>query len=131
MDNKYKSLYSPNKEIRANQYIIEIICKNKAAANKISLPLEFTKLPEWAQFYKSQLRKCNEYLEKYHELILIKVIKDKNIYSLYAKWIDREFQKETEKTLALAKSIEKININRVTNSIGRQDKDLQLGNFDD
>ena len=127
---KYKSLFSPGKEISAAQYIVEILCKNKAAAIKITLPSRFWVLPEWAQFYKMQIVKASSYLEKYHEAILIKIIKQKNIYSLYAKWIDKEFDKETQITLELAKSIQDIQYERITKSVGKQSKEIDLGYLD-
>jgi len=127
---KYKSIYSPDKEITAAQYISELVCKNKAKNLKLTLPLQFYKLPEWSTFYQAQIIKANEYLEKYNELILIKVINSKNIYSLHAKWIDKEFQKETANTISLISSIEEPNYNKVTKSIGRIKKDIDTSSLD-
>ena len=127
---KYKSLFSPEKEISSAQYITELLCKNRAAANKTTLPSQFWRLTEWSQFYKTQIVKVNEYLEKYHEAILIKIIQQKNVFSIYAKWVDAEFQKETDKTLAVFKDIFGVKYDRIDKSVGKQNKDIDLGYLD-
>ena len=136
MNSKYQSLFSPGKEISAAQYIVELCCKNKAKSNKITLPTQFWKLPEWQTFFIVQIKKANEYLEKYHEVILIKIIKEKNIYSLHAKWIDKEFRAETNKTLDFAREItskiDELEYKRNTNSLGslEKNKDINLDYLD-
>lgn len=129
---KYKSLFSPDKEIRADQYIIEILCKNKAKKLKKNLSIGFSSSPEWATYFKSQLKKCHSYLEKYHPDIIISVISKKFIYSLYPKWLDDEFQKEHDKTLNITNTImETKDHERIIDSKGRQKKDLDLSKFDE
>lgn len=127
----YKSLYSPGKNIAAAQYITELVCRNKANYQKITLPSQFWKLPEWRQFYGAQITKCNQLLETYHEVIIIKIVQERNIFSLYAKWIIKEFDKETEKTLLLAQSIKEVKYDRVENSKGKDKKDLDLSYLDE
>lgn len=131
MDKKYQSIFSPGKEIEASQYIIELLCRNKASSLKKSLPIGFTNLPEWQIYFKSQLKKCHEYLGIYHPDIIIKTISQKKIYSLFPKWIKDEFDKEHERTLNTTNSILNTEIHtRITNSKGRKQKDLDLDKFD-
>lgn len=132
MDKKYKSLFSPDKEIRPDQYIIEILCKNKATSLKKNLSIGFSSSPEWATYFKSQLKKCQEYLGKYHPDIIINTILKKKIYSLYPKWVDDEFQKEYNNTLNTTNTIMKVEEpTRIINSKGKQKKDLDLSKFDE
>jgi hypothetical protein len=129
--NKYKSLFSPNKEIRVDQYIIEILCKNKAESLKKSLSIGFSQLPEWKIFWSSQTKKCQFYLDKYHPDIIISVISKKKIYSLFAGWIDDEFQKEHNRILNITKNISNIETpKRIIKNKGQQKKDLNLERFD-
>ena len=132
---QYDSLYTPNKKVPANIYIAQLICENEAQHLKILLPDQYLKIKEWASFYYLQLKKTNEYLEKYHEIVLINVIKSKKIYNLLPKWIENEFNKEHEKQLSLTKNIIKetsvnTNVVLVVDSLGKQNKDLDLGKFD-
>ena|SRR3990167_11291378 len=128
----YDSLYTTEAKIPANHYIVQLLCKNRAENLNIILPPQYLKLKEWAGFYHLQLKKCNEYLEKYHEIVIITVIKNKKIWSLLAGWIDYEFKKETKKQLTLTKNIlEKIDSKiLITQSKGKINKDLSLDKFD-
>ena len=119
----FKSIFSPETDISVAQYIIELTCKNKANYLNIVLPPKFWDLPEWSIFYKSQLRKCYYYLTKYSEEAIINTIVNKNIFSLSAKWIDKEFEKEEKKlNNRLKKSKDTENYDRIYNSKGFQNK---------
>lgn len=103
--NSYPSRYSPGGWVRADQYIIELICEKKARTNKKDLPIQFWNEPEWAKFFKSQLRKCKSLLQKYSAEAIIKGLKDKRawkIYSLHAPWlleIVEEYQTQINRPL--------------------------------
>jgi hypothetical protein len=87
---KFISKYSPNKQITPAQYIIELICERKASLNNIDLPIKFWNLPEWANFFRSQLRLCHNLLKQYSASAIVKALRDRrcsNIYSLGAPWL--------------------------------------------
>lgn len=87
---RYQSRYSPQKYVTAAQYIIELICEKKARIDKVDLPIQFWKQPEWQTFFKSQLRKCHSLLKKYHEKAIIRALQDSKLYSVYslhAPWL--------------------------------------------
>jgi hypothetical protein len=89
---KYQSRYSPGKEVSEMQFIIELICERNAAQTGRELPLYFWKDPLWAQFYKSQLRKCQSLLKEFSSQAILKSLRDsraKKIYSLYAPWLPK------------------------------------------
>ena len=99
--NCYPSRYSPQGWVRANQYIIELVCEKKAKTLKKELPIKFWSNPEWEKFFKSQLRKCKSLLQKYSSEAIIKALQDKrswNIYSLFAPWLE-DVIKEYQTTL--------------------------------
>ncbi len=86
----YPSLYSPKGYVSGAQYIIEFLCEKKAKKEGKELPIQFWKLPEWAQFFKSQLRKCHSLIKQYSEEGIIRALnnpKGKSTYSLHAPWI--------------------------------------------
>ena len=91
---KYSSIFSPEVKVTAAQYIAELVCKNRAANLKVELPIHFWDQPEWCKYYKAQLFVIYKYLNRYDSEVLIKVIKEKNIWSIFAKWINEEFLKE-------------------------------------
>jgi hypothetical protein len=101
--NRYPSQYSPGGFVRCDQYIIETICRKKAQTQKKDLPVQFWKNPEWAKFFKSQLRKCKSLLQTYSAEAIIKALEDKrswNIYSLFAPWLEdiiKEYQVQIDK----------------------------------
>ena len=99
--NCYPSGYSPKGWVRADQYIIELVCEKKAKTLKKELPIKFWSNPEWEKFFKSQLRKCKSLLQKYSSEAIIKALQDKrswNIYSLFAPWLE-DVIKEYQTTL--------------------------------
>lgn len=100
---RYISKYSPDKFVTGAQLIIEIVCERKAAYQNTKLPIHFWNLKEWEKFYKSQLRYCHMLLKKYSENSVLRALEDnrtKNIYSLWAPWLEpviKEKEKEIEK----------------------------------
>lgn len=90
---KFNSKYSHGKEVNALQYIVELICENKAKKDKISLPEKFWLIDKWKNFYKSQLKQCSKFLKKHSELKIIDFIKKKHIYNLHASWIEEALEK--------------------------------------
>ena len=60
-DSNYPSRYSPNKDengiawVTDRQYIVEVICENKAAKDNKELPAAFYTLPTWQKFYQSNI----------------------------------------------------------------------------
>jgi hypothetical protein len=100
---KYPSRYSPDGWVRADQYIIELICEKKARTLNKDLPTKFWNNPEWEKFFKSQLRKCKSLLQKYSAEAIIKGLQDKKawkIYSLHAPWLPKiieNYQVEIDK----------------------------------
>lgn len=106
--NCYPSRYSPGGFVRADQYIIELICEKKAKKDKKDLPVQFWKDPEWAKFFKSQLRKCKSLLQIYSSEAIIKGMQDKrawSIYSLHAPWLPEIIQ-EYQTKIDLPKPVE-------------------------
>lgn len=86
----YPSKYSPGGYVTAAQFIIENICEKKANTLNKTLPIQFWKLPDWANFFKSQLRKCHSLIKQYGEIPIIRALEDsksKTTYSLHAPWL--------------------------------------------
>lgn len=117
MADKYPSRYSPNKFVTPAQFIIEFVCERNAAQRNADLPIQFWKLPEWATFYKSQLRKCHSLLKVYSSEAIIKALKDQRaakIYSLFAPWlidIIKIYQAEIDKPIKKQDNVELIGSN--------------------
>lgn len=110
MTSNYPSRYSPNKNVTAAQYILELICEKKAKTQQKDLPIKFWNLPEWKKYFKTQLRKCHSLLKKYDERAIISALKDrraKKIFSLHAPWLD-DIIKEHDNKIKLERTKEKI-----------------------
>lgn len=125
---QYTSIFSPGKKISPAQYISELICANKANHFKINLPTKFWDYPEWAQYYKAQMFKAGQFLRYYNAEVLIKVIKEKNIWTLFASWIVEEFLKEKRRVDSLV--IPEINHTRIIDSTGAKNKTTDFSKFD-
>lgn len=123
---KVDSKFSPNKKIREDQYIAELICENSAKKSKIQLPTKFWKLPEWASFFIIQLKHARKLIDKHGFDKTVSFIRAKNIYSLNAKWIDESLSKYNPP------KIQKVNLDDlVTDSTGKQNKQNDFGYLDD
>ena len=85
---KYYSRYSPEKKISPHQYVIEFICENKAKKDRVDLPTHFWKIPKWEKYYKSQLRACVKLCDRHGHSKVLAFVKERKIYSLFAKWLD-------------------------------------------
>jgi hypothetical protein len=97
---RYASRYSPGRYVTAAQYIIEMICEKKAAVDKIELPIRFWKRPEWANYFKMQLRQAHKLLKQYNEKAIIRALRNpqaKRTYSLHAPWLIPIIQVEQRK----------------------------------
>jgi len=88
MINKYPSRYSPNKEVTAAQYIIELICEKKARFDKTELPMKFWQLEVWQDFFKRNLRKVHSLLKQFEAKSIINALnlpEYNNSYSVFTE----------------------------------------------
>ena len=93
---RYPSRYSPKVDedgfawVTGRQYIIELICENKAARDRKELPRAFYDLPEWQEFYQAQINNRSlGKLIKTHSVdkIISFLMENKHIMSLRPKWV--------------------------------------------
>ena len=70
----YPSKYSPEKFVTGLQYICELICEKKAAADNTTLPIRFWRLPKWEKFFKFQIQCVNAFLKKHDERAIIRAL---------------------------------------------------------
>lgn len=106
---KFQSKYSPDKTVTELQYICEIICEKNAAQTGKSLPIQFWKLPQWAAFYKFQLRECSKLLKVFSSDAILKALRDKRadkIYSLRAPWLIKVIQEYQNKLDVVVEVVE-------------------------
>lgn len=129
MKQTYTSIFSPDKKVTPAQYISELVCKNRSVNLKVELPIKFWEAQEWLQYYKVQLLNCYALLKKYDPDVLIRVIRSKNIWSLGAKWIEKEFAIEQNKVKDQV--MDKIVHDRVTGSTGKVKQKKNFGFLDD
>jgi hypothetical protein len=107
----YPSKYSPKGWITGQQYIIETVCEKKARKDNKELPIQFWKLPEWASFFKMQLRKARELIKKYSEKTIIRALdnpKARNTWSLHAPWLIPIIEEEHIKVLKENEALSKV-----------------------
>ena len=91
---RYPSKYSGG-WVTGPQYIIEQICERKAQRERTDLPIKFWNLPEWANYYKSQLRACYSLIKKYSEKAIINMLtNNKGCFSLRPKWVETLIENE-------------------------------------
>ena len=84
----YPSLYSPNGWVTGLQYILELVCENKAKKDNIDLPIKFWNIDIWIDYYKSQLRVCSQLIKRFNEPAIINMLKNNDrIYSLRPAWV--------------------------------------------
>ena len=82
------------------QYLAESMVDRIARKNKQILPHFFWKEKQWLKQFKLQLMFANKLLKLYSVESIIKVLRTPNgkkIYSLGAKWIYEEIEKENDK----------------------------------
>ena len=101
-DSNYPSRYSPNKDengiawVTDSQYIVEVICENKAAKDNKELPAAFYTLPTWQKFYQSNInnRSLGSLLRKHGAAKLVAFLREnKYIISLRPKWVHEKIDK--------------------------------------
>lgn len=106
----YQSIYSPNKQCNALQYICELLCKKKADFDKIRLPMKFwDSMPTWDRYFKKNLRNVAKLLKKYDERAIINVLNSPKFakrYSIFTDFAENLIAKEQEK-IKLAQAVEK------------------------
>lgn len=93
---RWPSRYSPDGWVRADQYIIELVCEAQAKRKRKDLPLRFWNLPEWEKEFKSQLRATHQLLCKFDAISIINVLKGGKVTSLRPKWVHELISKEQE-----------------------------------
>jgi len=110
---KYPSRYASLqvKLVTAPQYIIELICEHRAKFLKTELPIKFWNQPEWAAFFKRNLRQVYKALKSYDPDAIIAALNDPE--GLY-KWA-----LNTKKFIALMNKHQAI-INRRKESVASQ-----------
>lgn len=90
----FKSRYT-DREVGPAQYLSEILCERLATKEKRSLPWQFWNHDEWKKPFKKQLLLSNSLLKLYSVEVIISVLRrNKTVYSLGAKWIDDQLQRE-------------------------------------
>lgn len=100
MAEKYPSKYSNGKEVTAAQYIVEILCENKARVTKKDLHYRFWTNKEWAAYYRSQIATAHKLLKVYKPLSIIRALKHEKaryIYSLRAPHLTAIIEQEQKK----------------------------------
>ena len=104
-ERSYPSRYSPDVDkdgfawVTGRQYIVEMICENKAAKERKELPRGFyTKdlnLKGWQKFYQEQInnRSLTKLIEKHTvEKIVAFLRENKYIISLRPKWVHQKIE---------------------------------------
>ena len=98
---KYSSIYAPNKQINALQYICELLCQRKAEFDKVYLPIKFwNTMPTWDRYFKKSLRQVGKLLKIYDERAIINTInsnKFRGRYSIFTDFAENLIKKEQEK----------------------------------
>ena len=112
---KYKSLFSPNKQCNALQYICELLCQKKADFDNIRLPMKFwDSMPAWDRYFKKNLRRVAKLLKRYDERAIINVLRSSkfgNRYSIFTDFAESLMIVE-QKKIDLTKAVEKSDIVR-------------------
>lgn len=90
---KVLSKFSPDREIREDQYIAEIICENRAANLKMSLPARFWSIPEWANFFVYQIKFIGPLIEEHGFEKTLSFVKKRRIYNISVKWVREALSK--------------------------------------
>ncbi len=107
-DSKYPSPYSPGGWVTGAQYVIELVCEQKAKVEHKDLPVQFWKLDEWSKFFVSQTRACHKLLKTYDEKAIIKTVKQKRVRNLMPKWVVGVVAKEQKELDAKRELAEKM-----------------------
>ena len=98
---RYPSRYSPKVDedgfawVTGRQYIIELVCENKARKDRKDLPRAFYDLPEWQKFYQAQInnRSLGKLIETHGvDKIISFLMENKHIKSLRPKWVHNKLE---------------------------------------
>lgn len=107
---KYPSIYSPNKQINAVQYICELLCQKKADFEHTRLPIRFWEtMPAWNRYFRKNLRNVAKLLKIYDERAIINVLRSREFgrrYSIFTEFAEKLITQEQEK-INLSKAVEK------------------------
>jgi hypothetical protein len=99
---RWPSRYSPNGFVTGAQFLVEVVCQNKAKRDSVDLPIKFWELPDWKNYFRWQSKMANELVKEFGEEAVISALKDKRgsyIYSLNApkvKVLAAEYKKKIE-----------------------------------
>jgi hypothetical protein len=105
---RYPSRYSPEIDddgfawITGRQYIVEMVCENKAAKEGKELPRGFytkdLQLADWQKFYREQInnRSLSKLIDKHGVDKIISFLKsNKYVMSLRPKWVHEKIEEYT------------------------------------
>lgn len=99
MKKVYTSRYT-DKSITVAQYLAERVCERLAQRDKIDLPANFWRLPQWKRIFLYQVQLANGLLKIYRgEAIIAALRKLKQVYSLGANFLDPVIQQEQKDIL--------------------------------
>ena len=117
------SKYSNDKEVSASQFITELICENKARADKKDLHFRFWNNKEWAYFFKNQIASANKLIKTHEPIDIIKALKTtsgKRIYSLRATYLIPMIQEQKALRLSAEETSKGLNIERKSDPVIKQ-----------
>jgi hypothetical protein len=113
---KYKSKYSPGKEVTEAQYILEIVCEKKADFEKTNLPLRFWNVPPWDGFFRRNIRQVHKLLKQFSGKAILNAMNRREWQKSYSVFTPRFFKliQEEQDKLDDEKAVEQVSINRDT-----------------
>jgi hypothetical protein len=117
------SKYSNDKEVSASQFITELICENKARAEKKDLHFRFWNNKEWAYFFKNQIASANRLIKNHEPIDIIKALKTmsgRRIYSLRATYLIPMIQEQKALRLSAEEASKNLNIERKSDPVIKQ-----------
>lgn len=123
--NKFKSRYSPDKNITPAQYLAEIACERRASYLKTNLPVYFWKLDEWRKYYIYQIQIANELLKVYNIsaiLYALNIDKCKKVFSLKNPMLIDHIKKYKPQVVEK----QRIEIDIVTDSTGNRNRKVNI-----
>lgn len=120
---KFISKYSNDKEVSAAQFITELICENKAKADKKDLHFRFWLNKEWSKFYRDQIASANKLLKSYDPIDVIRALKTskgQKIYSLRAKYFIPMILEQQELTQKMKEQSSDFSVERKSNPVTKK-----------
>ncbi len=126
----YPSRYAKDGWVTPAQYIVELLCENKAKKYGTGeLPLQFWNLEEWANEFKSQLRATHKLLKTYDVKAIVAAIKEKRLFTLRPKFIEPMIQAKQKILPTIPNDIKLKEF--VENPTVRQSEDKVMNKFGD